>query len=180
MDNLKIYRLGTDNRREFIQQLETELCFTFGVNIKDLPENYGYKQTWSLLNMIIAGTIDSYQLIYVNDKFWSGSGGMLREFNLSRIYQAAFRAFANAKAINTGLGCKSYSHEFNTRYQIERAKLLNCDSVIISFNKDKERLFTATGRYHLSKVFGKDAFIPSEAPVRFNGVEQWLLTMSLK
>ena len=181
MDNIRLLTLTDENRDLFVKTLEIELIKAFGVNsVADLPENYSDRERWSLIRMIREKRIDSYQLIYVNDQFWSGSGGLVRQFNGPLVYQGGFRAFADAKSINVGIGCKSYSHEYNTKFQIERAKELGCVSLVLSFNDSNKRLFEVTQRYHLKKVFGKNAFIATDTPVLFNGVEQWLLTMSLK
>jgi hypothetical protein len=180
MDNIRLVNFK-DDRESFYHVLRLELLKVFNVaDVQSLPENYGISKEWSLLRMIIDNQLDSYQLIYENNKFWSGSGGILRDFDGSRIYQAGFRAFADAKSLYAGIGCKSYSHEYNTKLQIERAKELGCESLVLSFNIENERLFEITYKYHLKKVFGKDIFVASQEPVMFNGVPQWLLTMSLK
>lgn len=180
MDNIRLLNFK-DNVDSFYHILRLELLKVFNVtDVQSLPENYGIAKEWSLLRMIIDNKLDSYQMIYVNDEFWSGSGGIIRDYNNALVYQAGFRAFADAKSLYAGIGCKSYSHEYNTKLQIERAKELGCESLVLSFNTENERLFEITHKYHLKKVFGKDVFIASQEPAMFNGVPQWLLTMYLK
>lgn len=181
MDNIRLLRLENSNKELFSNTLKEELFKIFNVSdIKDLPENYNNSTPWSLLKMIDENLLDSYQLIYIDNQFWVGSGGIVREFNNEKVYQAGFRAFSNTRSISTGIGSRSYSHEYNTKYQIERAKILGCSSVILSFNEHNKRLFEITDKFHLKKIFGKDIFTASQEPIIFNGVPQWLLTMSLK
>jgi len=176
---IELVILDKKNKDDFILLLEKELCLIFKTSVEDLPDNYGRKYSWSLLSLIESDEIDSYQLLYVDGKFWVGSGGMVREYNQEKIYQACFRAFSKTRGINTGIGSRSYAHEFNTSIQIERARELGCSFVILSFNENNKKLFDITKNFHLRRVFG-DVFIPSECPVLFNGVNQWLLMMSLK
>jgi hypothetical protein len=168
--------LTKENKSEFTTKLKLALIEKFGENI---PENYSNLHPWSLLSLIRDETIDTYQLLYVNDKFWTATGGMIREFEGNKVYQAVFRGFSNAENRHKGLGVKSYTHMYNTTYQIERAKNLNCDSVIISFNDYNYTLFVLNQRYLLPKAFPNHTFVASNEPVMFNGVEQWLLTMKL-
>jgi glycerophosphoryl diester phosphodiesterase len=176
MDKVEMIVLTKENKSEFTTKLKLALIEKFGENV---PENYSTLHPWSLLSLIRDETIDTYQLLYVNDKFWTATGGMIREFNGNKIYQAVFRGFSNADNRHKGLGIKSYTHMHNTRYQIQRAKDLNCDSVIISFNDYNYKLFEVTQKYMLPKALPEYKFIASERPVMLNGVEQWLLTLSL-
>ena len=146
---------------------------------EDIPENYGTEHPWSLLSLIRDDAIDTYQLIYVNDKFWTATGGMIREFGGNKVYQAVFRGFSNAENRHKGLGVVSYTHLYSTKYQIERAKELGCHSVIISFNDYNYKLFDITQKYMLPKTLPEHKFIASDEPIMFNGVEQWLLTLRL-
>jgi hypothetical protein len=181
MAEIKLLTLGDDNREFFYGVLKTELFNIFDVtSIEDLPENYGESEKWSLLNMITNDEIDSYQLIYVDGQFWSGSGGMIREVNNGRVYQGGCRAFSKTRSVNPGIGSKSYTHEYNTLYQLNRAKELQCDSFVLTFNIYNKKLFDITRKFHLAKVFGKDKFIASDDVVVFNGVEQWILAMLLR
>jgi len=180
MNDVRLLTLSKENKDSFLSILEKELCDTFEVDLEYLPENYGRKHDWSLINSILNDKLDSYQLIYVDDKIWAGSGGMIRDYHDCMIYQAGFRMFSKTRTVHTGLGSKSYIHQYNTKYQIERAKILGCSSVILSFNEYNKQLFDITTKYHLPKIFGKDAFTPTDEPVIFNGTKQWLLTMLLK
>ncbi len=168
--------LTPENKSEFTLKLRTALADKFGT---DLPDNYGYEHPWSLLSMIRDNTIDSYQLLYVNGKFWTGTGGIVREFNGDKVYQAVFRGFSNANDRHKGLGIKSYTHMCNTKSQIERAKELNCNSVVISFNDYNYKLFKITHQYMLPKSLPEYKFIASATMVMFNEVEQWMLTLPL-
>jgi len=176
MDKVEMVTLTKENKSEFTIKLKLALIEKFGENI---PENYSTLHPWSLLSLIRDEKIDTYQLLYVNDKFWTATGGMIREFEGNKVYQAVFRGFSNADNRHKGLGVKSYTHMYNTTYQIERAKNLNCDSVIISFNDYNYTLFVLNQRYLLPKAFPNHTFVASNEPVMFNGVEQWLLTMKL-
>ena len=179
MDSIKLLNLENTNKDDFLSILTNELLAKFKcTDIDDLPENYGYAKEWSLLSLIRDNKIDSYQLIFVNGNFWVGSGGMIRTYDDKKIYQSGFRAFSNATV--NGLGSKSHSHEYNTKYQIERAKKAQCHEVILSFNLYNEKLFRITRDYHLPKIFDKNAWQASNEPNKFNGVSQWLLTMSLQ
>jgi hypothetical protein len=175
MDRFFFLNLERVNKVRFLSILKDELKLKFNDQIDD---NYSAVHPWSLLNLIQADKIDCYQLIYVNNILWSGSGGIIRTNGDKKIYQAGFRAFSNAAV--KGLGVKSYSHEYNTKYQVDRAKKENCNEVVLSFNLNNEKLFRITRDYHLPKVFGKDVWKANDAPIIFNGVEQWLLTMSLE
>jgi hypothetical protein len=179
MDKIDMLSLTEENKYFFLNQLKKELSSRFGTVIEDLPELYGYEKPWSLLSLIESGSIDTYQLLYVNDKIWTGSGGMIRELNGEKVYQAGFRGFSCASNTNLGLGIKTFLHDNSTKFQIERAKMNGCKSVILSFNDYNEKLFKITQRYILPKSFPKDTFIPSTEPVMFNGVAQWLLIMKL-
>jgi hypothetical protein len=176
MDKVEMIVLTKENKNEFTEKLNLALIEKFGKNI---PENYSILQPWSLLSLIRDEAIDTYQLLYVNDKFWTATGGMIREFAGNNVYQAVFRGFSNADNRHKGLGVKSYTHMYNTRYQIERAKALNCDSVIISFNDYNYNLFVLNQRYLLPRAFPDHTFVASSEPIMFNGVKQWLLTMKL-
>jgi len=177
METVRMIVLTTENKSEFIEKLKQALHEKFG---DELPENYGTLHPWSLISLIESDTIDSYQLLYINDKFWMASGGMIREFNGEKVYQAGFRAFKSASNNSKGLSFKTFIHDNNTKFQIERAKQQGCKSVILSFNDYNERLFRLTYQYILPKVFPKDTFVPSDTLIPFNGVPQWILTMKLE
>jgi len=178
MDKIEMLTLDYENKEEFLTKLKIALCNKFS-NMDNLPENYGYSKPWSLLNLIENNSLDTYQLLYVNDKFWTATGGIVREFDGNKVYQAVFRGFSNADNRRKGLGVKSYTHMYNTRYQIERAKLLHCDSVIISFNDYNNQLFELTKKYMLPKALPEYKFTASDKPILFNGVAQQLLTLKL-
>jgi hypothetical protein len=177
MDKIFLLNLEKTSKLKFLSILKDELNFKFNNNI---DSNYSDTEAWSLLNLIQEDKIDCYQLIYVNNLLWVGSGGMIRMHNDKKIYQAGFRAFSNASMYNNAIGIKSYSHEYNTKYQISRAINAGCEDIVLSFNLHNEKLFRITRDYHLPKVFGEDVWKSSNEPIKFNGVEQWLLTMSLK
>ena len=168
--------LTSENKSEFIERLKLALIEKFGEN---LPENYGTEKPWSLLSLIQDNNIDTYQLLYVNNKIWSGAGGMIRELNGEKVYQASFRLFSIPDHRHRGLGVKPLTHMNITKFQIERAKSLGCKSIVLSFNDYNYQLFVLNQRYLLPKALPDCVFVPSEKPMMFNGVEQWLLTMTL-
>ncbi len=168
--------LSKENKDKFVDMLKRALIDKFG---EEIPENYNYTHPWSLLSLLRDDAIDTYQLLYVNEKFWTATGGIVREFNGNKVYQAVFRGFSDADNRHKGLGVKSYTHLHNTKYQIERAKELGCHSVIISFNDYNYKLFELTKKYMLPKALPEHTFTASSKPIMFNGVEQWLLTLEL-
>lgn len=176
MDKITLVNLENTEKNNFLSILKYELEKKFKPN-NDI--NYGEDVSWGLISLIKTSSIDSYQLIYVNDKIWVGSGGIIRQFKGKKIYQAGFRAFSLAGNYRTSIGSKSYSHEYNTVYQIKRAKKLGCEELILSFNEYNEKLYKITRDYHLPKIFGSNAFKDSVNMENFNEVPQWLLTMSL-
>lgn len=186
MDNVKMISLADIDKSEFINLLRQELYKKFNATADDmLPENYSNTTDWSLIKMIENSTLDTYQLLFVDNEFWGSSGGMIREFNGEKIYQAGFRAVSKSHDITyKGLGTKPYMNAFCTRYQIDRAKETGCRKVILSFNEHNTKLFELVHKFHNTRPFMgvkelmKD-FKPSETPVLFNGVPQWLLTMEL-
>lgn len=174
--NIETIRLTKDNRFDFLNILEKELNEVFK---EEIPENYGRKYPWSLISLIENNLIDSYQLIYVDKKFWGGSGGRIINWDNKKVYQAGCRGFAKTRSIQIGLGASSLMHVYNTTHQIERAKINRCSSVILSFNDHNKKLFEITYKYHLPKIFGKNTFIALPEKTMLNGVEQWILIMSL-
>lgn len=171
--------LTNEGKEDFIVKLKIALCNKFKCNIDDLPENYGYNKPWSLLSLIENDELDTYQLLYVNDKFWTATGGIVREFNGEKVYQAVFRGFSYAEPRHKGLGVKSYTHMHNTKYQLSRAKKLGCKKLIISFNDYNKQLFDLNQRYLIPRAFPEHKFVASSEPVLFNGVEQWLLILNI-
>jgi hypothetical protein len=176
MDDIFLLTLSNDNKDHFLDELISALHECFG---DDIPENYGDLHNWSLLNLIKNNKIDTYQLLYMNDKVWTGTGGMIREFNGERVYQAAFRGFSCANTSNKGLGVKTPTFVYCLNHQIQRATLNKCTSIVLSFNDYNKRLFEITKKYTLPKTFKPGIWQASDKPIMFNGVEQWLLTMKL-
>ena len=176
MDKVVMTTLTKENKSEFSDMLKLALIDKFGDNI---PENYGTSRPWSLLSLVRDDALDTYQILYVNDKFWTATGGIVREFRGNKVYQAVFRGFSNADKRHKGLGIKSYTHIHNTKFQIERAKALGCYSVIISFNDYNYKLFDLTKKYMLPRALPEYTFTASTEPIMFNGVQQWLLTLEL-
>jgi hypothetical protein len=180
MDKITLINLENTDRQVFLEILKRELKSVLG---DDLPENYGDSVNWGLIKLVEDNMIDSYQLIYVDDIFWAGSGGMIRYVDGQMIYQAGFRGFSNSntdmRLFKSHIGCKSYVHKYNTKYQLERARMIGCHKMIMSFNEYNSRLFRITKDYHLPKVFRKEAFQVSEKMINFNGVPQWLITFEL-
>lgn len=187
-DKIEVITLESLNKTYFLKKLRYELYSKFEVQQdEDLPENFSNSKEWSLLKMIEEHFLDTYQLVYVNDKFWGSSGGIVRHLaNNQKVYQAGFRTLSRSHENGyRGLGTKPYISALCVKFQIERAKNLNCDKVILSFNEHNKRLFNLVSRYHHKRSFlGVDQlmkdFIPSSEPVLFNGVFQWLLEMNLK
>lgn len=181
MDKITLINLENTDRQVFLETLKRELKSVLG---DDLPENYGDKVDWGLIKLVEDNVIDSYQLIYVDDIFWGGSGGIIRHIDNQMIYQAGFRGFSNSntdmRLFKSHIGCKSYVHKYNTKYQLERARSLNCHKMLLSFNEYNSRLFRITRDYHLPKVFKDREFHVSEKMVDFNNVPQWLITFELQ
>jgi hypothetical protein len=181
MDKIDTITLSSTNKDEFIEKLIDGLTEYFKTDLEGLPENYGFKHPWSLLNLILDDTIDVYTLVYVNGRLWGGSGGMIKHIDGKKIYQGGLRWFSNAENISKGLGCmKAYTHTYSIGEQFRRAKQQNCDEYILSFNNYNERLFHISRKYHLKKAFPDIVFKPSNGMVTFNGVPQYLLTVDLK
>lgn len=176
MDNITLETLSLDNKKDFLINLKKALQECFGTEV---PENYSNVYPWSLQSLIENDNIDTYQLLYMNGKFWTGTGGMVREFDGEKVYQAAFRGFSCAKLSNKGLGIKTPTFVYCLNHQIERAKINNCVSVVLSFNDYNKRLFEVTKNYTLPKTFAIGVWEASDKPVPFNGVDQWLLTMRI-
>jgi GNAT superfamily N-acetyltransferase len=176
MDQVEILTLTTENKSEFVDKLKQALIQRFG---EEIPENYGSEHPWSLLNLVQNDTLDMYQLLFKNGKFLSGSGGMIRELDGEKVYQACFRLFSHHEYRHHGLGGMPLSHTIMTKNQIERAKTLQCDSVVLSFNDYNYKFFQLNLRYFLRKGLPEYKFVASTSPVMFNGVEQWLLTLKL-
>lgn len=166
--------LGAENKSDFIQLLVSALEHKFD---REIPENYGDAQPWSLINLIQHDRLDHYQLIYLDGLISCGSGGIVRSHDNKKIYQAAFRGFSCQDSRHVGLGLTSYLHTINTKHQIERAKYLECDSVVLSFNEYNVRLFEVTKKHILPKALPQYKFTFNDQPILFNGVLQWLLTL---
>jgi hypothetical protein len=180
---IEIITLDYRNKQEYIKRLVEELCTRFNCPVEELPDNYGYKYEWSLLSLIKNELLDTYNILYYNNQFWSGSGGIIRIHNNKKYYQCLFRLFSNATNLNNGLGMSSHTFKYSLPLQVERAKILECDYAVITFNHKPghySKLKKIVRDYHLPKVFGKNAFVDNTFTEIFNGVEQWLLTMSLK
>lgn len=187
-EHVKLVTLDSQNKEAFLEAIRVELYAKFKVTRdEDLPENLSNLKPWSLLRMIDEDILDIYQLVYVENKFWGSSGGIVRILEDGRkVYQAGFRTFSRShENVHKGLGTKPYISALCVRFQIERARILDCDKVILSFNEKNKRLFQLVSRYHHKRsLMGvnelmKD-FVPRNEPVLFNGVLQWLLEMNLK
>lgn len=180
MDNITLINLENTDRQVFIDILKKELESVMG---DPLPENYGDGVEWGLIKLVEDDKIDSYQLIYLDGIFWAGSGGIIRHIDGQIVYQAGLRTFSNnsidANKLKSHVGSKSYLHKYNTKYQLERAKLLKCHRMILSFNEYNTRLFRVIRDYHLPKIFKDECFVASDEMVIFNEVPQWLLTLEL-
>lgn len=174
--DIEILSLNDCDKDFFLDKLKSALYAKFSDN---LPENYGEDKPWSLMSLIKQDKIDTYQLLYFNDTIWTGSGGIVREFNNKKVYQAMFRGFSCAAQINHGLGMRTPTFEHCLNIQIDRAKINNCDSVILSFNDYNQRLYKMTKDYTLPKTFPAGVWESFSEPIMFNDVEQWLLIMKL-
>lgn len=174
---IEMYHLGNEN---FKNLLNKELLKSFSVTkIEDLPENYGNSKDWSLLNML--GKLDSYTLLYVDNNFWSGSGGRILKDNS---YQACVRMFTNFNNLSEGLTRPPHTMNYSLPYQIERAKLAGCFRIIMTFNEYRYELFKAMTRYVISEKRNKvlnvvQKFKPLESTEIINGVNQWVLELKL-
>jgi hypothetical protein len=179
-DVVEVVNLSKENKDIFLERLTYCLLDYFKCEYTDLPDNYGDKNPWSLINLIKNDDLDSYTMVFVNDFFWGGSGGILRDFNGEKIYQGGFRWFSNAENAARGLGSvKSYNHIHSIGHQLERAKINGCTKYIISFNDYRYRYMLISKNYHFKKVFPDIDFKPSSEMIMFNNVPQWLLTVDL-
>lgn len=168
------------DHRTFIDTLEREMHYAWGDTIHD---NYGREKYWGLLALLEEKKIDSYTMLYVNDLFRGGSGGRVRDWRGRKVYQGGFRGFSTQVTNNLlkdKLGSTRYMYTHNLTYQISRAKMNDCSSIVLTFNDYNERLYRVIRDYHLPKVFGKDSFITYSEPQKFNGIDQWILEMYLK
>jgi hypothetical protein len=181
MDKIEVLVLSSENKTEFTNKLTAGLVEYFKSDVDNLPDNYGYKLPWSLLSLLRDDNLDTYAIVYVNDRVWGGSGGIIRYIDDKKIYQGGFRWFSNAENLVKGLGCmKAYIHTHTMTEQFKRAKEQNCDEYILSFNNYNQRLFDISRKYHLKKAFPNTVFKPSDGLVLFNGVMQQLLIVDLK
>lgn len=186
-DKIEVITLNSTNKKNFLIKLRSEAFQKFAVSDElALPENYSYDKPWSLFCLIEADQLDTYQLVYINGKFWGGSGGIIRPTEDGmKTYQAGFRTFTNAQSVYQGLGMKPYITAICIRHQIDRASALKCDNVVLSFNEKNKKLFDLVCKYHHKRSFlGVDVlmkdFTPSDQPKLFNGVFQWLIEKKLK
>ena len=179
MDKIDMLTLTEENKEFFVEQLKKELCERFSCKVEELPELYGYTQPWSLLSLIESGEIDTYQLLYVNDNIWTGSGGIVREYGGERIYQSGFRAFSVQQYRHTGLGVNAYMHQYSSTYQISRAKMHDCSSVIWSFDPHNYKLYKINCKYLIPKAFPNYKFTFCDDPVEFNYSPQHLIILDL-
>ena len=181
MDSVNALTLSSENKIEFVDKLIQGLVEFFETDVDSLPDNYGYKHPWSLLSLIKDDKLDTYTLVYVNDRVWGGSGGMVRYIDNKKIYQGGLRWFSNAKNHTKGLGfIRGYTLLYTMPQQFDRAKDLQCDEYILSFNEYNKKFFEVGHKYHLKKAFPNLVFTPSNGMVMFNGVMQYTLTLDLK
>jgi hypothetical protein len=179
MDNLRIVTLSSNNKRDFLTELENALCAKFNTDRENLPDNYGDKVKWGLLATIQNHEIDTYQLIYNKNKIWTGSGGIIRFINNDKVYQGLFRGFANIDlATRKGLIGSSPTFRYMVPHQIDRAKRNDCSKVIFSYNGYNHKLFMAH-KYLISKELPHLNFTSSPEPIMFNNVPQWILELIL-
>ena len=172
--------LTDENKYFFVDELKKELCARFDTTVEELPELYGYAKPWSLLNLVETGSIDSYHLLYVNDKIWTGSGGMIREFSGEQVYQSGFRAFSVQEHRHTGLGVNAYMHQYSSTLHITKAKEIGCSKVIWSFDSHNYRLFQVNHKYLIPKAFPNYKFTIHDDPIEFNNSPQHLIILDLK
>lgn len=172
MDRVKVLTLSKENKEYFTTELLAALHEKFG---DEIPENYGYDKPWSLMSLIESDMIDTYRLVYVNDVIWSGSGGMIREFQGEKVYQAGFRTFSAVETKYHGLGAKTHTHDHSLKYQYDRAKLNNCTKFIFSYNDYNIRLFKVMARYTLPRAFGDKKIEVIDKLTEFNGTPQYLI-----
>lgn len=179
MPDIVIKALTADNKTDFVKTLESELCIRFNCNIDELPINYGYDKLCGLLHYIKENMLDTYYMLYLNNKFKSASGGIIRNFRDEKVYQGQWRFF-NTKDISRGLNMNSWSLYILIDKQLSRAKDSGCSKFILSYNMHNKRLHDIHINYQFSKIWGKDhGFYSSVTPVSFNGVDQFLLIKEL-
>lgn len=177
--DIVIKTLTADNKNNFVKTLESELCIRFNCDVESLPINYGYDKMCGLLHYISENQLDSYYMLYLNGKFRSASGGIIRNFCNEKIYQGQWRFF-NTIDISKGLNMHSWSLSILTNKQLIRAKKFGCTKFILSYNIHNKRLHDIHINYQFSKIWGPDhGFRSSVIPVPFNGVEQFLLIKEL-
>lgn len=174
---IKMYHSNYDNINDL---LRAELLKSFSVSrIEDLPENYGNSKNWSLLNII--NDLDSYTLLYVDNNFWSGSGGRILSDNS---YQACVRMFTNLSNLSEGLSRPAHTMNYSLPYQIDRARLAGCSRVIMTFNEHRYELFKAMSHNIISEKRNNILKIVKEFKASphteiINGVNQWILELKL-
>ena len=174
---IEMYHIMHDQN---LEKLHKALLKSFSVSrLEDLPENYGNSKNWSLLNIL--DLLDSYTLLYVDDNFWSGSGGRILEDNS---YQACVRMFTNFNNLSEGLTRPAHTMNYTLPYQIERAKLAGCPRVVLTFNEYRFELFKAMSRYIISEKRNKVSsmvkeFKPLSEPEIINNVNQWVTELKL-
>jgi hypothetical protein len=180
MDKIDMLSLTEENKYFFSDTLKKELCERFETTVEDLPELYGYAKPWSLLSLVDKGEIDTYQLLYVNDKIWTGSGGIIRYYGGEMLYQSGLRAFSVQQHRHTGLGVNAYMHQYSSTYQIERAKMHGCTSVVWSFDPHNYKLYKINRNYLIPKAFPNYKFTYCDEPVEFNNCLQHLIILNLE
>lgn len=179
MKKYSILSLRDIDKVLFIQKLEKELTYKFQSTIQNLPINYGYNDKQGLLYYINNDLLDSYFILYVDNKFKSASGGIIRQYNNEKVYQGQWRFF-NTPDIYSGLCKHSYSIDILTNLQIKRARELFCSKFIISYNLHNKRLHDIHYKYQFAKTLNDDhGFFSSGIPQMFNNVPQYLLIKNL-
>lgn len=177
---IEVIRYSNGRQQQFTELLIGSLTRVFGCKVDELPENYNKECPWGLLRLLDTKQVADYYLILVDGQVWAGVGGMIRQFEGQQIYQAAFRGFSCARYINTGLGMKSLVHKYVTGTQIDQARSMGCESLIISFNEHNKRLFEITHKYIMPRALPQIEWAISDSSVIFNGVPQWLMAHKLQ
>lgn len=184
MSNIKCISFipNEEEPSDFSNMLIAGLLESFKCNeVSQLPDNYGDKFEWSLLNLIRNKKLDIYTILYVDDIFWSGSGGKIIEDN---VYQGAIRTFTNSSFKNLGLTKPAYNLNYAVVEQVKRAKKLNSPKIILSFNNYNVKLFKVMQKFLLNTTVNKVdpllfGFKPLPNMVIINNTPQWVLEMKL-
>lgn len=179
MNESRLVTLSFANKKDFLIELEKALCNKFNTTVENLPENYGGSVNWGLLSMIRNNEIDTYQLLYRNGAAYSGSGGVIRQYDNTKVYQGLFRGFSMAGMVTKHLQSSSITLTEMIPHQLSRAIGNDCKKLIFSYNDYNHRLYLLH-KYVIGKKFSNLNPSTFTEMKLFNGVNQWMIECSLE